>query len=66
LSALQLLGFEIVRTGNHISLAATGPGSSRRTMTLPNQRIIKGSTLQTACRMADVDRSDFLAAYLRS
>ena len=35
-------------------------------MTLPNQRIIKGSTLQTACRLADVDRNDFLAAYLRS
>jgi len=59
---MKSLGFEVVRTGNHISLAATSNDGTRRTMTLPNHRRINGSTLQTACRLAGIDRDQFLDA----
>ena len=63
---LRSLGYKVVRTGNHISLAADLPDGHRSTMTLPNHRHIKGSTLRTTCRLSGIDREDFLIAYRRS
>jgi len=65
LAALRELGFEVVRVGNHISLAADTGDGRRRTMTLPNHPVIKGPTLLTACRLAGIDRNAFLAAYAK-
>lgn len=63
LSALQALGFEVVRRGNHISLARTEPDGTITPLTLPGHRIIKGSTLRTALTQSGIAREDFIRAY---
>jgi predicted RNA binding protein YcfA (HicA-like mRNA interferase family) len=64
--ALESLGFAVVRTGNHIALRREKPGTGADTMTLPNHRILKSSTLRTAISLAKIDRDEFLAAFARS
>ena len=63
LRALQALGFEVVRTGNHIALARTEPDGTITPMTLPGHRIIKGSTLRTVLNQSGISRDDFIQAY---
>ena len=60
---MRILGFEVVRTGNHISLARTEPDGAVTPMTLPGHRTIKGSTLRTVLTQAGISRDDFLRAY---
>ena len=66
LRALQALGFEVVRTGNHISLARTEADGSVTPMTLPGHRTIKGSTLRTVLTQSGIARDDFIRAYERA
>lgn len=61
--ALQLLGFEIVREGNHIAMARQNPDGSRTPLTMPNHSKIKSSTLRTICNQTGIPRADFLDAY---
>ncbi len=61
--ALQLLGFEIVREGNHIALLRENSDGSSTSLTMPNHKKIKGSTLRTICSQAGVPRNEFLQAY---
>ena len=63
LRALRALGFEVVRSGNHISLARTETDDSLTPMTLPGHRTIKGSTLRTVLTQSGIARDDFLRAY---
>ncbi len=63
LRALRALGFEVVRSGNHISLARTEADGSLTPMTLPGHRTIKGSTLRTVLTQSGITRDDFLHAY---
>ena len=63
LRALRSLGFEIVREREHISMRRTNPDASVTPLTLPNHATIKGSTLRTICRQADIGREDFLKAF---
>ena len=49
---LQLLGFEIVREGNHIAMARENSDGSRTPLTMPNHKKLKSSTLRTICRGA--------------
>ena len=63
LKALQRLGFELVREGNHIALARSNPDGTRTPLTMPNHRLIKASTLRMILRQSDISREDFLAAY---
>ena len=63
LRALGSLGFEIVREREHISMRRTNPDGSVTPLTLPNHATIKGSTLRTICRQADIGREDFLTAF---
>lgn len=63
LRALQTLGFETIRTGNHISLARREPDGTLTPMTLPGHRTIKGSTLRTALTQSGIAREDFLREY---
>jgi hypothetical protein len=63
LRALQALGFEVVRSANHISLARTESDGSITPMTLPGHRTIKGSTLRTALNQSGIARDDFIRAY---
>lgn len=63
LRALRSLGFEIVREREHISMRRTNLDGSVTPLTLPNHPTLKGSTLRTICRQADIGRDDFLKAY---
>ncbi len=64
--ALELLGFQIVREREHISMVRENQDGSRTPLTLPNHQRIKGSTLRTICTQSGISRDDFLAAYQRS
>ena len=66
IKALMLLGFEVVREGNHIAMARSNPDGSRTPLTLPNHRLIKGSTPRMILRQAEINRDVFLAAYEQS
>jgi len=66
LKALQTLGFELVREGNHIAMTRANPDGTRTPLTMPNHRLIKGSILRLILRQSDISREDFLAAYLES
>ena len=65
-AALRKLGFEVVREGNHVSMARENPDGTRTLLTLPGHPTLKGSTLRTICTQARIPRDDFLAAYLES
>ena len=61
--APQRLGFRVVREREHVSMARAEPEGGHTRLSLPNQRYIKGSTLQTTCRRAGIQREEFLQAY---
>lgn len=61
--ALSSLGFEVVRSREHISLARLRADGKLDTMTLPSHAKIKGATLRRACGQANVSRAEFMRAY---
>ncbi len=63
INALELLGCQVVRTGNHIALSRENGDGTRTPMTVPNHRKIKGSTLRTIRTQAGIPRDEFLTAY---
>jgi predicted RNA binding protein YcfA (HicA-like mRNA interferase family) len=63
LRALRNLGFEIVREREHISLQRRNADGSATPLTISNHPTIKGSTLRTVCRQADIGRDEFFKAY---
>ena len=63
IKALQVLGFVLVREGNHLAMARSNPDGTRTPLTLPNHRVIKGSTLRMILRQAEISRDAFLTAY---
>jgi hypothetical protein len=52
LKAFGELGFVVVPEAEHISLRRANPDGSSTTMTIPNHRTIKGSTLRRICTQA--------------
>jgi predicted RNA binding protein YcfA (HicA-like mRNA interferase family) len=63
IKAFELLGFQLVREGNHISMARENPDGTKTPLTMPNHLQIKGSTLRRICTQSGISREDFLAAY---
>lgn len=63
IKALQLLGFRIVREGDHIAMTRENPDGTRTPLTMPRHPHIKSSTLRTICTQAGIPRDDFLRAY---
>jgi predicted RNA binding protein YcfA (HicA-like mRNA interferase family) len=63
ITALQALGFSIVREREHIAMLRRNPDGSSTPLTMPNHARIKGSTLRTICTQAGIARDEFLAAY---
>ena len=61
--ALERLGFELVREGNHIAMVRENPDGSRAPLTMPNHRTIKRSTLRTILTQSGISREEFLQAY---
>ncbi len=63
LGALENLGFQLVREGNHIAMARENQDGTRTPLTMPNHSIIKGSTLRTILTQVGIPREEFLRAY---
>ncbi len=63
LKALEALGFQVVREGEHIAMVRTNPDGGRTPLTMPNHKTIKGSTLRAICTQAGIPRDEFLAAF---
>ena len=63
IKALAILGFRLVREGNHLALLRENADGSRTPLTLPNHKVIKGSTLRTVLTQSGISRDEFLAAY---
>jgi predicted RNA binding protein YcfA (HicA-like mRNA interferase family) len=63
LRALGILGFQVVREKEHISMRRQNPDGSETPLTMPNHRIIKAPTLRAICRQSNIDRNDFINAY---
>lgn len=61
--ALELLGFRVVREGNHIAMLRENADGRRTPLTMPNHRRVKGSTLRTILTQARIPREDFMEAY---
>lgn len=59
----ELLGFRQVRIREHIAMERESPEGTRTPLTMPNHRIIKGSTLRTILTQAHIPRDEFLKAY---
>jgi len=64
--ALEILGFQVVREKEHISMARKNPDGSVTPLTMPNHPKIKASTLRTICTQAGIPRNEFLQAYLKA
>lgn len=62
-SALQRLGFTVVREGNHISMLRHNLDGTNTPLTILNHPIIKKSTLRTTLTQAGISREAFLKAY---
>jgi predicted RNA binding protein YcfA (HicA-like mRNA interferase family) len=63
IKTLEILGFRVVRIGNHISMLRENLDGSKTPLTMPNHVRIKGSTLRTICRQAVISREEFLKIY---
>jgi predicted RNA binding protein YcfA (HicA-like mRNA interferase family) len=66
IKAFQILGFRVVREGNHISMIRENTDGTRTPLTMPNHRTIKGSTLRTILTQAGISRDEFLKVYERA
>ena len=61
--ALALLGFHLVREREHIALVRNNADGTRTPATIPNHRLLKGSTLRAICTQAGIDREVFIRAF---
>ena len=61
--ALERLGFELVREGNHIAMTRENLDGTRTPLTMPNHQTIKKSTLRTILTQSGISREEFLQAY---
>lgn len=64
--ALEILGFQIVREREHISMVRVNTDGSKTPLTMPNHPKIKASTLRTICTQAGISRDEFLKAYKKT
>ena len=58
-----ILGFQIVREKEHLSLKRENPDGTSTPLTMPNHPKIKSSTLRTICTQAGISREEFLVAF---
>jgi predicted RNA binding protein YcfA (HicA-like mRNA interferase family) len=63
--SLKLLGFDIVREGNHIAMLRENPDGTRTPLTMPNHPTIMKSTLRTIFTQTRIPRDEFLDAYYK-
>ena len=63
IKALERLGFQLVREGNHIAMSRNNADGTSTPLTMPNHRTIKSSTLRMMLSQSGISRDDFLKAY---
>ena len=63
IKALEALGFEVIREGNHISMSRINSDGSKTPLTLPNHKEIKGTTLLLIIRQAGITREEFIEVF---
>jgi len=63
INALEQLGFEKIREGNHIAMVRQNPDGTKTPLTMPNHPKIKKSTLRTILTQAGISRDNFLKTY---
>ena len=63
IQTLEMLGFQIVREREHISMVRINKDGTKSPLTMPNHSTIKSSTLRTICTQSSISRKDFLDAY---
>ena len=61
----ELLGFELIREGNHIAMLKENPDGTRTPLTMPNHPTIKKSTPRTILTQTRIPRDKFLDAYYK-
>lgn len=61
--ALEILGFYLLREGNHIAMVRENQDGTLTPLTIPNHRKIKGSTRRTILTQSGIPREGFLRAY---
>jgi predicted RNA binding protein YcfA (HicA-like mRNA interferase family) len=61
----ELLGFELIREGNHIAMLRENSDGTRTPLTMPNHPTIKRSTLRTILTQTRIPRDEFLDAYYK-
>ncbi|HWQ65803.1 MAG TPA: type II toxin-antitoxin system HicA family toxin [Methanospirillum sp.] len=66
IKSLEKLGFQVIRSGNHISMERHNPDGTKTPLTMPSHNKIKGSTLRMICSQAGISREDFIQAYENS
>lgn len=63
MKALERLGFNVVRKGNHVAMLKENSDGTRTPLTMPNHPTIKRSILRTILTQAKIPRDEFLKAY---
>lgn len=63
---LEILGFQLLREKEHISMVRKNPDGSKTPLTMPNHPKIKASTLRTICSQSGITRDEFLEAYKKA
>ena len=61
--ALERLGFQLVREGNHVAMLRKNTDGTSTPLTMPNHRRLKRSTLRGILTQCGISRDDFLEAY---
>ena len=63
IKVLEGFGFSIVREKEHISMVRQNADGTMTPLTMPNHKLIKGSTLRSICTQSGISRDDFITAY---
>ena len=63
IKVLESFGFSIVWEKEHISMVRQNADGTTTPLTMPNHKLIKGSTLRSICTQSGISRDDFIAAY---
>ena len=63
IKVLEGFGFSIVREKEHISMVRQNADGTTTPLTMPNHKLIRGSTLRSICTQSGISRDDFIAAY---
>jgi hypothetical protein len=63
ISALEELGYRVIRQGTHIAMSYSTNSGIQFPLTIPDQIAYKSSTLRAILSRAGIAKQDFLQAY---